>query len=301
MKSIRILLALTALVVVLIAAEPLTNENIIKMVQAGVPSEIVIKTIRSTDAFQFGLLPGDLIALGQAKVPEEIIKAMALRLNGVPPVAAAPVQTNPLEPQQIGSAVPTPRIAERPRFATGGANQQKARPASEGFTSEIHRAEIFGGYSYANADNSDGTRSSFNGWESSALVNVNNLFGVEGDVSGYYKTALNVPGFGAGYHDYILAAGPRISFRPVFFHALFGVDRLTEGASFSGSGYSVSGSLSQNSLAAVFGGGVQVRIARNWALRPSVDYVLTRHGLPSRVTQNNIRVGGGIVYGFGGM
>ncbi len=281
MKSIRILLAFTALAVVLTAAEPLTNENIIRMVQSGVPADLIIKTIRTADTFQFGLLPGDLIALGQAKVPEEVIKAMAAKLNAATPATQPAVQT---------AALPAP-IAERPNLTGGEKGARNTGVGSEGLARpEIYRAEIFGGYSYLNVDTNGATsRQSLNGWESSATVNVNKLFGVEGDFSGYYKT--NILGSGIGAHDYILAGGPRISFRPVFFHALVGMDHLT--------GSALGVSVSQNSFAALFGGGVELRIARGWAVRPSADYLLSRHGLSSRVTQNSIRVGGGIVYSFG--
>ena len=286
MKSIRILLSLALFTFALVGAEPLTNENIIKMVQSGVPTEIVIKTIRTADSFQFGLLPGDLIALGQAKVPEDAIKAMASRLNAgaapAPSVTPAPVPVVPAYVPPVTASRNAAR-APRPSFAE----------------SEIPRAEIYGGYSYLSLDTKGLTsRLGFNGWEASALVNVNKLVGFEGDFSGYYRNFVNVPGFGVGAHDYLAAGGPRISFGPAFFHTLFGVDRLTGGYSASGYGYSASVSGSINSLAAIFGGGVNVKIARNWALRPSADYILAHHSTPA-FNQSNIRVGGGIVYSFG--
>jgi len=82
MKYFGILFA-TALA--LAAAQPLTNQNVIRMIQAGVPSEVVLKTIRSADSCEFSMLPGELMALGQAKVPEEVVKAMAARINNVAP------------------------------------------------------------------------------------------------------------------------------------------------------------------------------------------------------------------------
>ena len=99
MKSIGILL-ITA--VLLTAGQPLTNQNIIRMVQAGVPSELVLKTIRSADSCEFSMLPGELMALGQAKVPENVIKAMAAKIinvaNSVPAATSVSVATEPDSP-----------------------------------------------------------------------------------------------------------------------------------------------------------------------------------------------------------
>jgi hypothetical protein len=86
---------LTLLVGLALAEEPLTNETIIKMVQSGVPTETIIKTIQAAGSFHFGTLPGDLIQLQQAKVPDEIIRAIAARINWIGPspvtVSHAPV------------------------------------------------------------------------------------------------------------------------------------------------------------------------------------------------------------------
>ena len=56
----------------------------------------------------------------------------------------------------------------------------------------------------------------------------------EGNVSGYYKN--DVLGSGVNASDYAITGGPRFNFRPVFFHALFGVDHL------SGHGFGLSAS-----------------------------------------------------------
>jgi hypothetical protein len=55
---------------------------------------------------------------------------------------------------------------------------------------ELRRFEVFGGYSYVNA-NTVGTmsnRQSANGWEASVSGNFNGQFALEGDVSAYYQT-----------------------------------------------------------------------------------------------------------------
>ncbi len=60
-------------------------------------------------------------------------------------------------------------------------------------------------------------------------------------------------------------------------------------------------SKSQDGLAGAFGGGVEWSVSNRLAVRSSVDYAFTRHNIfggPS-YTQNNVRVGVGLVYTFG--
>ena len=165
---------------------------------------------------------------------------------------------------------------------------------SPAFGQDTPRVEIFGGYSYLNLDtNNLSPRQSANGWETSVSSNINRLLAVEGDFAGYYKT------YGLGIvnvnvHDYSYAAGPRINFRPVFFHVLFGGDKLT--------GSALGLSASQTKFASAFGGGVQWKVAPHIAVRGSADYVLTHHNIfrGPNFTQNNIRASVGIVYTIGG-
>lgn len=167
------------------------------------------------------------------------------------------------------------------------------------------RVDIFGGYSYLNIDtNGLSNRQSANGWEASVSGNFNHRFAVEGSVAGYYKSYsfdFSALGLGIGIvdvhvHDYSYLAGPRINFRPVFVHALIGGDHLT--------GSALGGSASQDSFAAAFGGGLQWRVAPQWAVRGSADYVLTRHNIFGNAldsyTQNNFRASVGVVYMLGG-
>jgi len=165
------------------------------------------------------------------------------------------------------------------------------------FGQDVPRAEVFGGYSYLNIDtNGLSSRQSANGWEAAISGNFNNWFGVEGDVAGYYKTIA-----GVSVRDYSYAGGPRCNYRQlpsvtIFGHALLGGDHLT--GSFAGL------SASQDSFASAFGGGVQWRVAPQWAVRASGDYVLTHHNIfgsaGSSFTQSNFRASVGIVYVFGG-
>jgi len=158
----------------------------------------------------------------------------------------------------------------------------------------LTRADIFGGYSYLNLDTNGVTsRQNFNGWEASVAAHAYKWLALEGGVGGYYKTySYNLGLLGnlkVSVHDYNFMGGPRVNYGRAFFHGLVGIDHLASSA--------LGSSASENSLAAAFGGGAQWRIARDWSVRTSADYLLTRHtsGL-SRVMQNNIRVSAGVVY-----
>jgi hypothetical protein len=176
------------------------------------------------------------------------------------------------------------------------------------FAQDFQRAEVFGGYSYLNIDTNGLTsRQSMNGWETSLSVNFNKWVAAEGDFSGYYK-GYGALGVSARASDYGYVFGPRFNYRPndsftVFGHTLFGGDHL--GGSVSGSlfGYPVSASASQNGFAMAFGGGVQQRIAKHFAVRGGADWVLTHHNVfgGNSVDQNNFRLSVGVVYTFGGV
>jgi PDZ domain len=162
------------------------------------------------------------------------------------------------------------------------------------------KADLFAGYSYLNIDTNGLTsRQGANGGEASISGNFNKWFAAEADVSGYYKNynidlaSLGLGTLNAKVTDYSYAAGPRINLRPIFIHVLFGGDHLT--------GSALGFSKSQDSLAGLAGGGVQLKVLGPWSVRASADYVFTRHNIfggPS-VTQNNYRASVGIVYSFG--
>jgi len=130
-------------------------------------------------------------------------------------------------------------------------------------------------------------------------LHVNRWLAAEGSISGYYKnysfdlTALGLGRLQTNVHDLDFLGGPRINFLPMFFHALVGIEHLTA----NGLGYSAA----ENSFAGAVGGGGQWRINRQWAVRASADYLVTRHNLlnaQTPITQNNIRISGGVVYTF---
>lgn len=162
------------------------------------------------------------------------------------------------------------------------------------------KAEVYGGYSYVRVGtNFHVDAQNANGWESSISGNFNKWFAVEGSVSGFYKTYPKVDlgplgVFDVKVSDYSYAGGPRLNIGPLFIHALFGGDRLAG---------NISGiSASQDSSAGFLGGGLQRKIRPHVSVRVSVDYAFTHHDLlgVQSFTQNHLRVGGGLVYSFGG-
>lgn len=70
---------LTLIVLVAAAAfageQPLTNDDVVAMVKAGLSSEVVVSKIKSS-ATTFSLDTAALVALGEAKIPDAVIKAM---------------------------------------------------------------------------------------------------------------------------------------------------------------------------------------------------------------------------------
>ena len=73
--------------------EVLTNQSIIKMVKAGLPADLIIAKIHESEA-NFDLSTDGLIALAQAGVPDEVIRAMRAKQSGSPITPAPPTRSN---------------------------------------------------------------------------------------------------------------------------------------------------------------------------------------------------------------
>jgi opacity protein-like surface antigen len=173
---------------------------------------------------------------------------------------------------------------------------------------------IFGGFSYVNADLISGNRSSLNGWNASLEGKVFPFVGIVADFSGNYGsqtvvTPVRPPSdapacpvgiiitcpteisFNVTLHQHNFLFGPRVSFsvgklRP-FAHALFGVSHLAE----SGSGSSAS----ENSFAYALGGGLDYRLMRVIGWRVQADMLQTRF---FSTTQGDFRLSTGLVFRF---
>ena len=158
------------------------------------------------------------------------------------------------------------------------------------------KAEVFGGYSYFRANPE---RFNLNGWNASVTGNLTHWFGIEGDFSGHYgkPTYYGVPIEGIDIDSHTFMGGPRLSFRSgratSFTHFLIGVAR----AGTSDFGYSTS----DFALATVIGGGIDININKNIAVRPfQADYLMTRFDPYNYGEyQNNFRFSAGIVFKFG--
>lgn len=163
---------------------------------------------------------------------------------------------------------------------------------------EAPKLDVFAGYSYVQASPSTPTLDSFhlNGGSVSGAYHFTNWLSGVADFGAYTNGNIGRDGFGGTMSTYLF--GPRISyhhFRRItpFGQVLFGVARTNASAFFTGS--------SQNAFAMTAGGGVDLRLADHWSLRPlQVEYLLTRFQETSvgNQTQNNLRVSTGVVFRF---
>jgi opacity protein-like surface antigen len=210
---------------------------------------------------------------------------------------------SPIEPEaQLQAEVEAPPPPKpQPRVESQLQSQSQPAPAATAFTpfsplgygENIPRLETYFGYSFMNAGTSGlSSRQNVSGLEASVAVHVNRWLAGEGSLSAYYKTLqiINVGTF--GFHDFMMMGGPRVNFHKAFFHALVGMDHLAGSTNF----YAVNGTTTDNALAAAVGGGVQWNVTRQFALRTSADYVMSRFG---GLSQNNIRVTLGLVFQLG--
>jgi len=154
---------------------------------------------------------------------------------------------------------------------------------------EYPKAEIFGGFSYLNADTTplsdlfgvEVGRQNALGFQASVAGNFHKNVGIVADFGAQFK---GVEGVTAHTYEYLF--GPQFNSRTekanVFFHGLFG------GASIAGGG------ISYNGLALGIGGGVDVKISDHLAFRVmQVDYIPSHLG---GVWEHSFRLGVGIVF-----
>src|ERR1700676_4559207 len=203
------------------------------------------------------------------------------------------------------------------------------------------KVQVFGGYSFMRTGtgglsasaldvdlhqypNTFGIGSNFNGWNAEAQYNIDRWIGIVADFGGEYGAPFTAKAQGVSrlptMTEYSFLAGPVVSYRAKaritpYVHALFGWDRASFAAStITGTASPVTSIASTyTSFASVFGGGVDYKISRHFALRlGQVDYFHTTldlnslygnafgpgrfQGLPTH--ENNIRVSTGIAIWF---
>ena len=152
-----------------------------------------------------------------------------------------------------------------------------------GQNGDYPKVEVFGGFSYLNADL--GTRENFFGWQGSVSGNVKENIGIVVDAGGQYKSVL-----GIGISFYELLLGPRFMVRSErvtgFVHALAGNRYVF-----------VPGDI-DSAFALGFGGGMDVNVSDSIAIRVfQLDYMPNR----SRgMWRHDVRFGSGIVFKWNG-
>jgi opacity protein-like surface antigen len=143
----------------------------------------------------------------------------------------------------------------------------------------LPRGELFGGYSYWGTGGAN-----FGGVDTSITENVRPWFGGALEVSSHWNGGANVSTFMYG-PVFAYRKDPRVT---PFLHILAGAVRGSVGY--------LDISQSKTTFGVAPGGGVDVKVTRNLALRVvQVDYVLSRF---SDTHQNNFRVSAGVVYRF---
>lgn len=153
--------------------------------------------------------------------------------------------------------------------------------------------EVYGQYSYLNIDTKQlAPRQGANGWTGGTAVIVNKWFAGEFELSGYYNNS-TFSSQNIHVQDYYFLGGPRVSYKLLFVHALFGGDHLSDSI--------FSSNVSQQGFAITLGAGVKLKVKGPWAIRGSFDYVLSRHAVfdTSSFGQDNYRAGIGLSYTFG--
>lgn len=134
-------------------AQPLLdNHAVVKMVEAKVPADMIIRAIEEAPEVHFSVYPADLIALKQWGVSDDIIRAMAARQAGrLAPTA--PAQAPTITPRAVTSAPAPASLAKASAEAPTASPQEPEYIAGgmwelgfEGslFVPHAHAADVFG-------------------------------------------------------------------------------------------------------------------------------------------------------------
>ena len=104
--------------------EVLTNDDVIYMMTAKLPHDIILAKVQATSA-RFDLTAGALVSLNQNKVPQDVMKAMMAAPAPAAPAPAQPVAVSPpMTPAPATTAAATP-TGSTSKSATAGAKLGK--------------------------------------------------------------------------------------------------------------------------------------------------------------------------------
>ena len=191
---------------------------------------------------------------------------------------------------------------------------------------EVQRIELFGEYSYLrfNPTVPQLRNRSFNGGGGGATFNITNYLGIKAELMGYGSTSFSttiaspiatpkgtIPAgtFNSQGNMFTYLFGPVVKFPTSRFtpfgEILFGGSNSNGYANLSkaivAGGGTINASGTQHPFTMAVGGGLDININHNFALRPvEVDYVLTRYTNPFTNTnnQNNFRYTAGFIFKF---
>ncbi len=181
-------------------------------------------------------------------------------------------------------------------FALGAAQPAHAQ--------DTPKWEIFGGYTYMRANIIvSGAQFNMNGGSGSVAYNLNNWFGLVGDVGVTHQGAVASQPFSLTVTTYQF--GPRVTWRTkrhinVFAQALIGGGHAggTLYSSSLGTGLAPLGTSNDFNFSA--GGGVDWKVNHNFSIRlVEAEYLHTQFPNAVNATQNNFRLSAGVVFSFG--
>jgi hypothetical protein len=162
--------------------------------------------------------------------------------------------------------------------------------------------EIFGGYTLGRMRPDDFTRATVTGWDTAITAYVTSRIGITGDIAGYYGTAHPIDDSGdagslaaASVRQYSFMAGPQV--RLLRTRRIETSARALIGAAHSDIRNTASYPQDQNSIAALIGSSLDIKVSRRIALRFSPGMYITHFG---GQTQRTMRFGIGPVFRLGG-
>ena len=288
----------------------LTTEAVIKMVQSGVSTQTIIRTIASANRVSFNMM--DYEAMVRAGINDDVFKAMAAKSAGKPIpglVAPTPPATEATPPQSSARGPRAPRVDRdydrAPRLELlAGYSMFKSEVPSD-ILGRNNTTTINGQRFTANGENVKNLAQfllgNVLGWGASGTFNITRSFGITGDFSGHYRRLGDLRSgndvASADASIYTFLAGPKFACRTrhtsTFAEALFGVGRISASARVNAD----TASYEEHGFAGAIGGGFDVDISRRFAARLiEVDYFPYRS--KGDFFFNNVRWRSGLMFRF---